>query len=46
MAYFLVSALVYLRKEKRREAKEKREKKKEILEYMFTQAIIFNTVSY
>lgn len=36
IAYFLVSSLVYLKKEKGRKTKVKREKKKEMLEYVFT----------
>lgn len=36
VAYFHASSLVYLRKEKKREAKVKRERKNETLEHMFT----------
>lgn len=36
ITYFLASSFVYLRKEKRGEGEMKREKKKEILEYIFT----------
>lgn len=45
ITYFLVSFLVYLEKERERETKVKGEKKKEMLEYMFTWEIFKNTIN-